>query len=246
MQYNRFGSNYNSLQAQLQRRIHNDSSFTVNYTLSHALTNADNTFFSFPQNIYDVSAEYADSSFDRRHIFTASYVYALPFSLTQHGLAGHLAGGWELSGVVYAESGVPVTVAGTDIDPAGLGFFVAPYFTTPRPDQHGDPNRHAPHTIDRWFDTSVFAAPPADGIKPGSARPWSVRGPGVVRLDAAVTKNTRIGEHIALQFRAEATNALNHTNFDGVNGWFLDQDNFGKVGSARDARIVQLGLKLTF
>jgi hypothetical protein len=129
---------------------------------------------------------------------------------------------------------------------AGLGFFVAPYFTTPRPDQHGDPNRHAPHTINRWFDTSVFAAPPADGIKPGSARPWSVRGPGVVRLDAAVTKNTRIGEHIALQFRAEATNALNHTNFDGVNGWFLDQNNFGKVGSARDPRIVQLGLKLTF
>ena len=245
LQENRFRSNYNSLQVQLQTHIRNDSSVTVNYTFSHALTNSADSFFSFPQNNYDIGAEYADSPFDRRHILTASYVYTLPFRPGEHGWTGRLAGGWELSGAVYAESGVPVTVAGTDIDPAGLGLF-AFNFITPRPDQLGNPNRRAPHTIDRWFDTSVFASPPAQGIRPGNARPFSIRGPGVIRLDAAVSKNTKIGERLGLQFRAEATNAMNHTNLDGVNGWFLDQNNFGRVNAARDPRIIQLGLKLTF
>jgi hypothetical protein len=242
---NRFGSNYNSLQVQLQARIPHDSSLTVNYTLSHAFTDASDITFTPPQNSYDIGAEYANSAFDRRHILTASYVYTLPFHFHQNGWTGRLAGGWEFSGEVYAESGVPVTVTGTDIDPAGLGF-LGSFLITPRPDQLGDPNRHAPHTVDQWFDTNVFAAPPAQGIRPGNARPSSVRGPGVIRLDAAVTKNTRIREGLGLQFRAEATNALNHTNLDRVNASFLDQSSFGKVGGARDPRIVQLGLKLTF
>jgi len=114
------------------------------------------------------------------------------------------------------------------------------------PDQLGDPNRHAPHRIDQWFDTSVFAQPAADSIRPGNARPNSVLGPGSVRLDAALMKNTRIAESMSLQFRVEATNALNHTNLNGVDAWFPDQTNFGKVTSARGPRIIQLGLKLLF
>src|SRR5437867_8695058 len=97
----------------------------------------------------------------------------LPFYSAQHSWTGHVLGGWEMSGIFFAQTGVPLTVGGTDMDPAGLGLFAA-NFITPRPDQLGDPNRHAPHTIDQWFDTTVFAQPPADGIRPGNARPNSV------------------------------------------------------------------------
>jgi len=59
-------------------------------------------------------------------------------------------------------------------------------------------------------------------------------------------KNTAISERVNVQFRAEATNVLNHTNFDQTGTFFLDPTHFGQVMSARDARIIQLGLKVLF
>ncbi|HXJ91115.1 MAG TPA: carboxypeptidase-like regulatory domain-containing protein [Candidatus Binatia bacterium] len=247
MIYTAYNSNYNSLQAQLQARFRQNSQIVANYTWSHAMTDSGGIEFGYipPQNRYDPRAEYSNAAFDRRHIFNLNYVYALPFYSAEHSWAGHVLGGWEISGIFFAQSGEPLTVAGTNIDPAGLGVF-APNFILARPNQLGDPNRHAPHTIDKWFDTSMFASPAADGIRPGSARPNSVQGPGSVRLDAALLKNTRITESVSLQFRVEATNALNHTNLNGVSSWYPDQANFGRVNSARGPRIVQLGLKLAF
>jgi len=246
-----FTSNYNSLQAQFQARIRQNSQIVANYTWSHAITDSRGIEFSYVpiQNIDDRRAEYSDAAFDRRHILNANYVYLLPFHSAQRGWTGHVLGGWEVSGIFFAESGQPLTVAGTAIDPAGIGLFDnrgSLYSPLPRPDQLGDPNRHAPHTIDQWFDTSMFALPPADGIRPGNARPNSVVGPASIRLDAALLKNTNLGEKTSLQFRVEATNALNHTNFNDVNTWFVDQTNFGKVTSARGPRIIQLGLRLLF
>jgi len=172
-------------------------------------------------------------------------LYTLPLYSGQRGWLGHVLGGWQLSGIFFAQSGEPVTVSGIDFDPAGLGL-LGNYWTSRRPDQLGDPNRNAPHTINQWFDTSVFGPPPADGIRPGNARPNSVVGPGSIRLDAALAKTTIIAEHASLQFRIEATNVANHTNLNGVDAWFPDQANFGKVTSARGPRIIQLGLKLLF
>jgi len=247
MVYTSYNSNYNSLQAQLQTRIREDSHIVVNYTWSHAMSDSGGVEFGFfpPQNIYHPRAEYSDASFDRRHILNASYVYTLPLYSGQRGWLGHVLGGWQLSGIFFAQSGEPVTVSGIDFDPAGLGL-LGNYWTSRRPDQLGDPNRNAPHTINQWFDTSVFGPPPADGIRPGNARPNSVVGPGSIRLDAALAKTTIIAEHASLQFRIEATNVANHTNLNGVDAWFPDQANFGKVTSARGTRIIQLGLKLLF
>jgi hypothetical protein len=243
-----FHSNYHSLQVQMQKRFRGSSVVVANYTWSHALTNASDDDASV-QNIRDIQAEYGDAGFDRRHVFTGSYVYTLPFHESQRGVAGHLLGGWELSGIVYVQSGLPLTVSGikSAIDPAGLGLFGwSSSGSAARPDQLGDPNQGAPHALDRWFNTSVFADPPAQGIRPGNARRNSVRGPGAARWDAALLKTTRIGEQVTLQFRAEASNVLNHTNLDQVIANFGDTDNFGKVRSARDPRIIQLGLKLSF
>src|SRR5581483_4932731 len=100
-----FSSNYHGLQASLQKRFGSNSLIAVNYTWSHALTNLGNDGAS-PQNNADIRAEYGPADFDRRHIFTADFVYAFPWLREQHGLAGHLLGGWEFSGIVTYNSGL--------------------------------------------------------------------------------------------------------------------------------------------
>jgi hypothetical protein len=243
-----FQSNYHSVQAQWQWRAGENNLLTLNYTWSHALTDAPSQY-NTPQNMYDIHAEYGPADFDRRHIFTGSYIYHLPFYRLQQGFTGHVLGGWEISGIVYAQTGLAQSVTGVFIDPAGLGvanFTTGPIFDA-RPDQLANPNRNAPHTISNWFDTSLFVDPPANGIRPGNAPRGSIIGPGAWRWDASLFKNTKIGEQLTVQFRAEATNVLNHTNFDQIGTSSLfDPIHFGQVVSARDARIIQLGLKLSF
>jgi hypothetical protein len=150
---------------------------------------------------------------------------------------------------VYAQTGLWLTAGGVHIDPAGLGLtdVAGQGFSNARPDQLGNANDHAAHTVAQWFDASLFADPPAQGVRPGNARRGSILGPGAWRWDASLFKNTRIGEHVNAQFRVESTNALNHTNFGQIDTSFLgDPIHFGQVMSARDARIIQLGVKLMF
>jgi len=93
----------------------------------------------------------------------------------------------------------------------------------------------------------LFSDPPAGGIRPGNASRGSILGPGAWRWDASLFKNTKIGERVNVQFRAEATNVLNHTNFDQIStGFLFDPVHFSQVLSARDPGIIQLGLKVAF
>jgi hypothetical protein len=88
----RFQSNYHSLQAQWQWLAGENNLLTLNYTWSHTLTDAPSQY-NTRQNMYDIHAEYGPADFDRRHVFTGSYIYHLPFYRLQHGLTGHLLGG---------------------------------------------------------------------------------------------------------------------------------------------------------
>ena len=241
----RFDSDYHALQVSLQKRFSGNSQISANYTYSHAITNSQSDFRT-PQNTYSLSDERGESAFDRRHVLTVSYIYELPFYRGQQGFAGHLLGGWELSGIVYANSGLPLTVTGgRSIDPAGLGLLDGNSFAGRRPNQISDPNSGAPHTFDEWFNIAAFANPPNAAGPPGDAPRGSVRGPGLQRWDVSLFKNTKVGEHVSTQFRAEAFNIFNHTNFDGVRTT-LQSGTFGRIISTRDPRILQLALKVYF
>lgn len=108
-----FTSNYHSLQAQLQKRFSGNSMVNVSYTWSHGLTTdpADRSTggAALPQVTGDLRGNYGPTIADRRHVLTANFVYDLPFYRTQRGLVGHLAGGWELSGVQTFQTGLPLT-----------------------------------------------------------------------------------------------------------------------------------------
>jgi hypothetical protein len=145
---------------------------------------------------------------------------------------------------VYAFSGLPLTVTASR-DPAGLGLRDPNSFAGGRPNQIGDPNANAPHTVAQWFNTSAFVFVPVGSNLPGNAPRGAVRGPGDQRWDLSLFKNIRMTESTKLQFRAEAINVFNHTNFNTVST-SRTSGLYGQVLSARDARIMQLALKLNF
>ncbi|HET7184978.1 MAG TPA: TonB-dependent receptor [Terriglobales bacterium] len=241
-----FTSNYNSLQVQFQQRLTGNSLIVANYTWSRNLGTASNDFRA-PQNTYNILGDYGPMDIDRTHIFTASYVYDLPFFRTQQGVVGHALGGWELSGIVYVNSGahLTATASGSSNDRAGLGI-ASDTFSGARPDQIGDPNSGAPHTADQWWNKSVFVAVPTTQIRPGDEMRGTIIGPGLFRWDANLYKNTKLSERFTLQFRAEAFNVFNHTNFNGFGSTNYTSSSFARVTSARDPRQLQLALKLLF
>jgi hypothetical protein len=110
---------------------------------------------------------------------------------------------------------------------------------------NGSPNVNAPHTVAKWFNTSVFSQVPTSQIRPGNEKRGTIIGPPTNRWDANLFKNTKISERVTLQFRAEAFNVLNHTNFNTLRT-SSTSSTFGKVLSARDPRQLQLALKLLF
>lgn len=79
-----------------------------------------------PQNTYDSEAAYGPSSLDRRYNVTASYMCGLPWFQAQHGFAGQMLRGWEVSGLLYQYAGTPLTVITSNTGPGGLGSYREP------------------------------------------------------------------------------------------------------------------------
>ena len=80
-----FTSNYNSLQAAVQKRFKDGSLIDANYTWSKALTNNQTDRSTAVQNVYNIAGEYGPAQYDIRNMFNADFVYALPFYRTQQG-----------------------------------------------------------------------------------------------------------------------------------------------------------------
>jgi hypothetical protein len=222
----------------------------VNYTWSKSLTNRPDQAggnLPVPQNSNNLQAEYGPSRFDRRNVFNANWVYELPFFTEQHGLVGHTLGGWEFSGIVQAQSGQWLSAIGnSSVDPGGLGVFTsATAPNDPRPDQVGKPNSHAPHTIAQWYNTAAFADVPSNEFRPGNAPRATILGPGSQRWDMSMLKNVKLFESQTIQFRAEAFNIWNHTNYNNVDTT-QDDGLTGQVLGAGEKRILQVALKYNF
>jgi hypothetical protein len=244
---NWFNSNYNSMQVAIEKRFSGGSLIKASYTWSHNLTDNQTDRSTAPQDFYNRALDYGPASLDRRQILTVNYVYAIPFMRNKKGMLGQILGGWQLSGITYYAAGAPLTVtyaSGTADDPAALGF-LGPSASGPRPDVLINPMRNAPKTRIAWFDTTAFADVPIGVNRAGNSPRGVVRGPGYGRWDVALGKYFRIREGMRLQFRAEAFNVFNHTNFSGVNTAFKSAA-FGQVTSTRDPRIMQLAMKFYF
>jgi hypothetical protein len=242
-----FNSNYNALQIYGQKHFRDDSLIAFSYTWSKNLTDNQSDRSNAPQNAYNAhEGEYGLATLDRRHVFTADFVYNLPFFKDQKQLVGKVLGGWEISGVTYFNTGLPntiTTLAGTD--PSGLGI-LGPSSAGPRPDMVCDPNQGAPHTRFQWYNASCFQNVPAGVHRPGNAGRGVASGPGFERVDLALFKNVTFKEHYRFQLRGEATNAFNHANPNAFGSLGLGSSLFDVITTYRDPRIIQLGAKFYF
>jgi hypothetical protein len=249
----RFNSNYHSLQASTQKRFKGGSMVTASYTWSKTLTDSAGDGSIAPQNSYSIhDSEYGLAAFDRRHVFSVNFIYAVPSPVSSDRLVGKFLSGWQLSGIGNLYSGLPLTVTSPGTvawsgDSAGTGV-IGQSLASLRPDIVCDPNAGAPHTRESWFNTSCFAAVPTGQHRLGNAGRSVVAGPGYQGWDLSLSKQVWIGSEnrLKLQFRADATNVLNHSNPAGFGSLTAGTTQFGTITGYRDPRIIQFGFKLYF
>ena len=232
---------YNGLTLRVAHRLSRGLAFAANYTLSKAIDDASDpgatTYeVNLPQDVHNMAAERAPSSFDHRHRFVANATYALP-SPGGGGWLAAFAKDWQASGIVTLQSGAPFTVnLGTDRANIGSG-------PAQRPDVVCDPNSGGAQTAAQWFNTSCFSLPAAFTF--GDSGRNTVLAPGYADVDAALQKRVALSNGSRLELRWEVFNVFNRTNFDVPNRTAFTS-NFGRVFSAGPARQMQLGVKMFF
>ena len=240
---------YYALTVQVQHRVTKGLNLQSAYTFSRSLDQSfsgvagQSNDSSYPQDSFALGLEKGLSATDRKNRWVSNLVYTLPFGPGQrfltNGVAGALAGGWQITGVYTAQSG---EVLGTNLagDPINQG---SPN-NVARPNRLCNGNLPSGHrSVSEWFNTACFVAPPLYTF--GNAGRAFLIGPALFDLDIGVLRTFPITEKARLQFRGEAFNSVNHPNFD-TPGRYLGTSTFGIITSAEPARILQLGLKLLF
>jgi Carboxypeptidase regulatory-like domain len=252
MSENGGNASYNSLQASLTGVVHRDLHLQLSYTLSKAMdsttSNGSGGDLNNSTNPYaGWKYDFGPSQFDRRNNFFANFVYDIPLLRnSSNRLLKATAGGWQISGIITEESGAPINLGVSGHTAASIL-----NNTGTRPNVTGSITY--PHTVASWFSTSNFSAP-ACLTGPdcyGNLGFDAIRGPGRNNFDLALLKNFAMTERFHLEFRAEAFNTWNHTQFkgDANNGGIgnsFGAGNFGQVTSAFDGRQFQLALKLIY
>jgi hypothetical protein len=207
-------SNYNSMQASIQKRMSHGLEFNFNYTWSKFLNEADSSgqggYYGNRnfQNAHDPSASYGPSNFDVRNMFKGQMVYQLPFGkgrsfLNSNSLIDAAVGGWQTSATIVAQGGNPFTVYmanNTSYSQAGQQF----------PNVVGNPHLSNPSPSE-WFNVAAFAAPAPATF--GNSGRNTLTGPGLLNVNFALSKTFQLVHGMSFQLSANATNVINHPSF---------------------------------
>jgi hypothetical protein len=243
-------SNYNALQISGRKTYDRlGLTFQGNYSWGHALgTAASGPEFADQQPFRDVrhlNADYGPTFYDRRHILTFSWVYALPIGngkVLAHGASGvinQVIGGWKVGGITTFQTGDYLTPSDiVDISNTGGGA---------RPNVICNPNNQSRPTraaeIHKWFNTGCFVR--AQQFTFGDSSSGIIEGPHYLDFDLSIYKDFVIGESRRLEFRGEFFNAFNHPNL-GDPAVAYGASNFGTISSSNPARQIQLGIRFDF
>ncbi len=211
---------YNGLLVDVRRSFANGFQLRGNYTYSKNLDDGSawNTSVSGNTPAYvefplRPKWDWGPGATDLRNSASINGSYELPFGPGRRllskatGPARIAAVGWTASAIVTAQSGFPFTPQ-LGYNPTGNGDTRNPVRPDWNPAFTGSLYLRTPG---QWFNPAAFL-PPATGTY-GNVKRDSLVGPGLTNLDLSATKNTRITERVAFQFRAEFFNVLNHTNF---------------------------------
>jgi hypothetical protein len=232
-------SNYDALQLSLEKRV-GAIRLLGAYTWSKSIDNSSN-WNDEQINPFNHRISRSLSAFDMTHNLVVSYTYELPFNRVTHSTVSRtILGGWQLSGISRFTTGLPITLtASGDRSLVGSGGI-------DRPNYSGaaitilDPRASSTHL---FFDKSPFSQE-ALGVA-GNANRRFFHGPGLNNFDISFVKATKVKERISTELRIEFFNVFNHAQFTNPTGNFTSSS-FGRVTSARDPRIGQAALKVSF
>jgi hypothetical protein len=245
-------SNYNSLQALLEKHFLHGIQFQAAYTFSKSLDNASS--FEEPLNPLNSRSTYGPSLFDARHRFVFNTVWELPVPKIA-GFKGKLLDGWQLSAIYTYQTGFPIRISSTadnELQGSSLNEFTG----------LGMPNLVGQFVTQDPKNNNGFVFNPAlfDNTNPNSPLP----GPNPVQLgtfgnsprtlccnppinnwDTGFFKDLLFGEKLKMELRTEVYNIWNHSQFYDTDGNTGDPT-FGKFTKVRDPRLLQFALKVIF
>ena len=226
---------FHSAQLQLQKRMSHGLSYQLSYTWSKAMTATEYL------NSTDAALNESISGFDRPHRFVTSAVWLLPLGRGRavgsswHAVLDAVAGGWRLAPLITYQSGAPLSF-GDVIFNGDIKNIALP---------------SSQRSADRWFNIDagfnrVSTQQLVNSVRTFPQRFAGIRADGVSRWDISLIKDFRIREGMKLEIRAEAYNALNHTNLQAPN-MAVANTAFGRVTATNGgARSWQLGSKVRF
>jgi hypothetical protein len=246
-------SNGNSIrhaaQLQLRRRLHNGFTATLQYTYAKSI---DDSALSgrnqagalqggqvLAQDWLDLRSERALSNFDQRHAVSLQAQYTTGMGVgggtLLNGWRGALFKEWNFVSQINAGSGLPLT-------PIYPGATTGTGFTgTLRPNYTGASLYDAPTGLN--LNPAAYTAP-ADGYW-GNAGRNSITGPYQFTLNASLGRTFRLSDRKNIDWRFDATNALNHVTFPNWNT-VVGGAQFGLPTSANQMRKMQARIVLRF
>ena len=255
---------YDSFQAKIERRFSGvqflgSYVFSKNLTLMHYRQIFSQSTQVQTQDAYNINDAKTLSPLDLTHVVNMLTSFELPVGRGKRflGSSGRLTnlivGGWIVSAAQQYRSGAAIEVQ-TPGNPLGAGVLfsrITKAVLTGNPIRTGvnrsdlDPNN--PNV--RWFNsgaTSPFAVAPAYTLGNTSLYYEDFRNPPFFNENISILKNFIVTESVRLQFRADAINAFNRTDFGGVNGT-VGNVNFGRPQGVQDGpRIITMGVRLEF
>jgi hypothetical protein len=243
---------YNGLQTSVRKRFSHHWSVDANYTFSkgratqggdlavYSLSNVNNT-----QDFWNPELDRGPVVNDLRHRINATFIAELPALTGQHRLVKGTLGGWQVSGIITARSGNPLTIT----QPSGI--------VNSRPDVVPG----VPLVLSNWKDTcnatgcnylnpAAFALVPVIAATNATARPGTyifgdARSLAEWDLNTTIAKNFEIGRGRRLQVRADFFSVLNKRNW-GNPVTAITASDFGRLTSAAGNRTVQIASRLSF
>ena len=214
-------SHYHSMQTTLEKRYSNGLNFSINYTYSSFIDDADDilggtTNSTLASNPMNLRGDKARSGLDQPQRFVANYVYSLPFFKEQRGFVGRALGGYEISGVTTFASGTPYSVINSA---NALGVIASGTLTALTSSQRVSVN---PNGVKGTATSSGVTNPyfiyndTNTGIIGNLGRNTQRTG-GIDNTDVSLVKNVRLAsERLHLQLRAEIFDVFNHRNFTTI------------------------------
>ena len=240
-------TSYNALQVQVNRRYTKGVQLGVAYTFSKAMTLDDNNTNPAPVDRNRPASFYRNPrSNSQTHNLIVNFTLGVPrlSRAFDNRFVRTVFDGWELSGTYAMVSGNWISVDQNGYNPDGTD-------AADRPTLVGDPVPSDRTQFEGWINAAAFARTPVGSY--GNTARLLLREPGINNLDLAAFKNFHLRGDMALQFRLETYNTLNHTQIDDINNDLnfnaagqQTNTNFGRAVTARNPRRLQASVRFSF